>query len=118
MLEYGVTALEIKSGYGLDLDSEMKMLRVIARLGSETPLDVAATFMGAHQVPPGFAGTDAYVDLLVDSMIPAVAESGLARFIDVFCEKGVFDVPQTRRILEAGKEYGFGLKLHAEASHG
>ncbi len=114
MLEQGVTAIEIKSGYGLDLDSEMKMLRVIARLGRETPLDVVATFMGAHQVPPGFAGTDAYVDLIVNSMIPAVAKSGLARFIDVFCEKGVFDAAQTRRILEAGKKHGFGLKMHSD----
>ncbi len=114
MLEQGVTTIEIKTGYGLDLDSEMKMLRVIARLGRETPLDVVATFMGAHQVPPGFAGAAEYVDLIVKEMIPAVASSGLARFIDVFCEKGVFDVAQTRRILEAGKEYGFGLKLHAD----
>jgi len=114
MLEQGVTTLEIKSGYGLDLESEMKQLRVIARLGSGTPLDVVATFMGAHHKPPGGEGGADYVDALIDVMMPAVAESGLAKYIDVFCEKGVFDVDETRRILEAGKRYGFGLKVHAD----
>ena len=114
MLEQGVTTIEIKSGYGLDLESEMKQLRVIARLAAGTPLDVVATFMGAHHKPPGGSDDDNYVGILIDEMMPAVAEAGLAKYIDVFCEKGVFDVEETRRILEAGKRYGFGLKVHSD----
>jgi imidazolonepropionase len=114
MLELGVTTIEVKSGYGLDLDSEMKQLRVIRRLAENTPLDVVATFMGAHHKPPGATDDESYVDKLVDEMMPAVAEAGLARYIDVFCEKGVFDVEETRQILEAGKRYGFGLKVHSD----
>lgn len=113
MLEQGVTTIEIKSGYGLELESELKQLRVIARLGRETPLDVAATFMGAHHKPAGVPAEE-YLRLLVDEMIPAVAEQGLARFVDVFCEEGVFDVDETRRILEAARRLGFGLKVHAD----
>lgn len=113
MLEQGVTTIEIKSGYGLDLENEMKQLRVIERLGRETPLSVVATFMGAHHKAPGMQG-DRYLRLLVDEMLPAVAASGLARFIDVFCEEGVFDVAETREILEAAKRLGFGLKVHAD----
>ncbi|MCK4548644.1 MAG: imidazolonepropionase [Candidatus Krumholzibacteria bacterium] len=117
MLEQGVTTIEIKSGYGLDIESEMKQLRVIARLGAETPLDVVATFMGAHHKPSGGSDDDKYVDILIDEMMPAVAEAGLAKYIDVFCEKGVFDVEETRRILEAGKGHGFGLKVHSDEIH-
>jgi imidazolonepropionase len=113
MLEQGVTSIEIKSGYGLDLESEMKQLRVIRHLGTGTPLDVVATFLGAHHRPPGET-EGSYVDKVVDEMIPAVAEAGLAKYIDVFCEKGVFDVNETRRILEAGKRFGFGLKVHSD----
>ena len=112
MLAQGVTTIEIKSGYGLELESEMKMLRVIARLDAETPLDVAATFMGAHQKPPE-AGDD-YVRILVEEMIPAVAASGLAEFNDVFCEQGVFDVEETARILDAGRAAGLRGKVHAD----
>jgi imidazolonepropionase len=114
MLEQGVTTLEIKSGYGLDIENEMKQLRVIERLGNSTPLDVVATFMGAHHKPPGMPDGADYLDILIEEMIPAVAESGLAEYIDVFCEKGVFDLEETRRILEAGKENGFGLKVHSD----
>lgn len=114
MLEQGVTTVEIKSGYGLELESEMKQLRVIARLAAGTPLDVVATFMGAHHKPPGGSEDEKYVGILIDEMIPAVAEAGLAKYIDVFCEKGVFDVEETRRILEAGKRCGFGLKVHSD----
>ena len=112
MLAQGVTTIEIKSGYGLDLENEMKMLRVIARLGAETPLDVVGTFMGAHQKPPE-AGDD-YVRLLVEELIPAAAASGLAEFNDVFCEEGVFGVEETRRILEAGITHGLRGKVHAD----
>ncbi|MBN1163515.1 MAG: imidazolonepropionase [Candidatus Krumholzibacteriota bacterium] len=114
MLEGGVTTLEIKSGYGLEREAELKMLRVISRLAKETPLDIAATFMGAHQKPPEHKQGDEFVRLLVEDMIPAVAASGLAEFMDVFCEKGVFDLEETRRILEAGKSHGFKLKVHAD----
>ena len=114
MLEQGVTTIEIKSGYGLDIENEIKQLRVIERLGKETSQDVVATFLGAHQVPPEYSDPDDYVDFIIKEMIPAVAETGLAKFIDVFCEKGVFDVGQTRRILEAGTDYGFGLKVHSD----
>jgi len=114
MLEGGTTTIEIKSGYGLDLESELKMLRVIARLGRETPLDVAATFMGAHQRAPEFDDGASYVRVVIDEMIPAVAREGLAEFIDVFCEQGVFSVEETREILEAGRSAGFGLKVHAD----
>ena len=114
MLEGGTTTVEIKSGYGLDLEAELKMLRVIARLGRETPLDVVATFMGAHQTPPEFADAKTYLRVVIDEMIPAVARERLAEFIDVFCEKGVFDVDEAREILEAGRSAGFGLKVHAD----
>jgi len=113
MLAQGVTTLEIKSGYGLDLESELKQLRVVRRLGEETPLDIVATFLGAHHKPPEVSG-EAYVRTVTDEMIPAVAEKGLAEFIDVFCEEGVFDVDETRTILEAGRRHGLGLKVHAD----
>ncbi|MDD3641931.1 MAG: imidazolonepropionase [Candidatus Krumholzibacteria bacterium] len=113
MLEQGVTTVEIKSGYGLDLESELKQLRVIARLGRETPLDVVATFMGAHHKPAGIPAEE-YLRILVDEMMPAVADKGLARFVDVFCEQGVFDLEETRKVLEAARRLGFALKVHAD----
>lgn len=115
MLAYGVTTVEGKSGYGLDREAEMKQLRVMRRLGRDHPMDIAATFMGAHAVPPEWKGnTDGYVDYIIDEVLPAVAREGLAEFCDVFCEAGVFDVPQSRRLLLAAKELGFRLKLHAD----
>ena len=114
MLEGGTTSIEIKSGYGLDLENECKMLRVIRRLGAEMPLDVAATFMGAHQKPPEYGDTGDYARAVVNEMIPAVAKRKLAEFIDVFCEKGVFGLEETAEILEAGRAHGFGLKIHAD----
>jgi imidazolonepropionase len=111
----GTTTVEIKSGYGLDTQSELKMLRVIESISREGPLDIEATFMGAHEFPPEFADRrDAYVDLVVDEMIPAVATEKLARFCDVFMEPGVFDATQTRRILEAGADHGLLPRLHAD----
>jgi imidazolonepropionase len=109
MLEGGTTTIEIKSGYGLDLESECKMLRVIGRLGAETPLDISATFMGAHQRPPEFDDTGTYVKAVIDEMIPAIAGGKLAEFVDVFCEKGVFGLEETAAILEAGRAHGLGL---------
>ncbi len=114
-LRLGTTTLEIKSGYGLDIDSELKMLRVINRVRSQTPQDVVATFLGAHAVPEEYLNkTDSFVDVLIEEMIPAVTEQGIARFCDVFCEESVFSLAQSRRILEAAKNAGLGLKIHAD----
>lgn len=114
-LRFGTTTVEIKSGYGLDTESELKMLRTIDRVGHEIPLDVIPTFLGAHAVPEEYAWKpDAYVDVIVNEMLPRVAEQGIARFCDVFCEKGVFTVQQSRRILETAHRFDFGLKAHAD----
>jgi imidazolonepropionase len=111
----GTTTIEVKSGYGLNTESELKMLSVIGRIGRETPLDVVATFMGGHAVPKEYKeNPDAFVDLIVDEMIPAVAEQGIATFCDVFCEEGVFTIDQSRRILEAARQKGFKLRIHAD----
>ena len=114
-LGFGTTTVEIKSGYGLDTESELKMLRVIDRIGRELPLDVVPTFLGAHAIPAEFAGApDEYVDVVVHEMIPRVVDQGIARFCDVFCEKGVFTAEQSRRILKAASKFGMGLKIHAD----
>lgn len=112
MLRHGTTALEIKSGYGLDLETERKQLRVVQRLKAENP-DIAATFLGAHAFPEGM-DHDAYVDLLCREMIPAIAKDGVAQFCDVFCDDGVFTAEQSERILNAGKRCGMIPKMHAD----
>lgn len=115
MLALGTTTTEIKSGYGLRTEDELKMLRVIRRLDEEGPLDLVPTFLGAHEVPPEYRDRrDEYVELVVREMIPAVAESGLAVFCDVFMEPGVFSGAEARRILEAGLAHGLIPKLHAD----
>ena len=115
MLELGVTTAEAKSGYGLDLDTELKQLRVIRRLDEEHPVDLAATFLGAHALPPVYKNDrEAYLRLLCEKAIPAVAEQRLAQFCDVFCETGVFSAEESRRILEAGKRFGLIPKIHAD----
>jgi imidazolonepropionase len=114
IMQLGTGAVEIKSGYGLATEAELKMLRVIRRLRETTPIDIKATFLGAHSFPLAYRGDpDKYVDLLVEEMIPAVAGEGLADFIDVFCDRGFFTVPQTERILEAGIMNGMKPKIHA-----
>ena len=114
----GTTTFEIKSGYGLETQAELKMLRAIDRVGRETSLDVVPTFLGAHAVPEEHAeAPEMYVDLLMHEMIPAVSEQGIARFCDVFCEKNVFTVDQSRRILQAAGKAGLGLKIHADEVH-
>lgn len=113
MLEHGTTTAEVKSGYGLDTETELRMLDAIARADDQHPVDVVPTFMGAHAVP-GEMETPDYVECVVDEQIPAVADQGVARFCDVFCEEGVFNVEQSRRILEAGQEFGLDAKIHAE----
>lgn len=115
MVSMGTTTIEAKSGYGLDTKNELKMLQAIEDLREKLPINFVSTFMGAHAVPPEFDGkTDEYIDLVVDVMIPAVVEKGLAEYCDVFCEEGVFDVEQSRRILLAAKENGLKLKVHAD----
>lgn len=111
---FGTGAVEIKSGYGLSPESELKMLRVIRRLKEETPLTVKATFLGAHAVPAEFKGRRTeYVDQVINEMIPMVAGEELADFIDVFCDKGFFTVEDTDRMLNAGMKYGLRPKIHA-----
>ncbi|WP_342537669.1 imidazolonepropionase [Sporosarcina sp. FSL K6-1540] len=114
-LKHGVTTVEGKSGYGLDLATELKQLRVMKRLQQEHAIDLVPTFMGAHAVPTEFKGLeDEYIDLVVNEMLPAVANEKLAVFNDVFCEVGVFTPEQSQRILEAGKKYGLIPKIHAD----
>ncbi|MGH7460795.1 MAG: imidazolonepropionase, partial [Longimicrobiales bacterium] len=111
----GVTTVEIKSGYGLNTEHELKMLRVIRRLREHVPIRIAATFLGAHDFPPEYQDRrDEYVDLLVNEMIPAVAEAKLATFCDAFVEPGAFSADQARRVLLAGLEYGLIPRLHAD----
>ena len=142
MLAHGTTTVEVKSGYGLDVETELRMLDVIARADETHPVDVVATFMGAHAVPEaenGPTGTrgngsaagdrgnrgdrgdrghgddaEAYVEHVIDEQLPAVADQGVAEFCDVFCEAGVFSVAQSRRVLEAGLDHGLVPKVHAE----
>ncbi|MGB3209467.1 MAG: imidazolonepropionase [Desulforhopalus sp.] len=114
-LSLGTTTLEIKSGYGLDTENEMKMLRVIGQVAAGTPLDIVATFLGAHAVPGEYKeNPDAFIDMIVDEMLPLVKEQGIARFCDVFCETGVFTLEQSRRLLKAAQAMGMGLKIHAD----
>ncbi len=114
-LREGTTSVEIKSGYGLDTQNELKMLDAVGDLRGMLPIGITSTFLGAHAVPPEFEGrTDEYVNLIVDEMIPAVVEANAAEFCDVFCEKGVFDIEQSRRILQTAKKAGMKVKLHAD----
>jgi imidazolonepropionase len=114
-LRGGTTTIEAKSGYGLSLEAEMKILRVICRLGAEGLLHTVPTFLGAHEVPDEFRGRmDGYVDLVIHEMLPRIRQERLAEFCDVFCEPTVFPVAQARRILRAAKELGLGIRLHAD----
>lgn len=113
IMQLGTGAVEIKSGYGLSSEAEMKMLRVIKRLAASYPIEVKATFLGAHAFPEPYRDhPDKYVDLICDEMIPKVAENGLAEFIDAFCEKGYFSVEQTKKIMERGNSFGLVPKIH------
>jgi len=115
IIAQGTGAVEIKSGYGLDVESELKMLRVIRRLKDLSWIPVKATFLGAHAIPAEFKGNkQGYIDALISDMLPAVEEQQLTSFIDVFCEQGYFDADETKRILEAGKKHGLTPKVHAE----
>jgi imidazolonepropionase len=115
---YGTTTLEAKSGYGLDMASELKILSLHKELSAEQPLEIVSTFLGAHVVPPEYRktpkGAREYVSLLVDCLIPEVAANGLAEYCDVFCDRGAFTVEQSRRVLEAAKRHSLFSRLHAE----
>ena len=115
MLALGTTTVEAKSGYGLDVVNEIKILEVIRELDEDGPMTVVPTFMGAHETPPEFRqNPEAYVDLVITRMIPMVASRKLARFCDVFCETGVFNVQQTERIFRAAQAVGLELRVHAD----
>ncbi len=115
MISCGTTTIEAKSGYGLSLESELTMLRVIGKLAKETGVTVVPTFLGAHGFPPEYKGREAeYVALITNEMLPAVAAEGLAVNCDIFCEKGYFSCDQAREILVAAKNLGLGLKVHAD----
>jgi len=115
MLSYGTTTIEAKSGYGLSLEDEIKMLEVIKELNKIHPIDLIPTFLGAHEIPQEYKNNrEEYIKLLTEKMIPEVARRKLAVFCDVFCEKGVFDIEESREILKAAKDHGFKLKLHAD----
>ena len=114
MIRTGAATLEVKSGYGLTTESELKMLRVVRRLQESLPATIKATFLGAHAVGRAFKGRQQeYVDHVCEEMIPAVAEQGIAEFVDVFCDRGFFTPEQTAQILECGKRYGLRPKIHA-----
>ncbi|MHC1481352.1 imidazolonepropionase [Frateuria aurantia] len=115
MLAQGVTTLEIKSGYGLELEAERKLLRVARRLGTIYPVTVYTTFLGAHALPPEFHGrADAYIDEVCQRMLPALVDEGLVDAVDVFCERIGFDLAQTERVFEAAQRHGLPVKIHAE----
>ncbi len=115
MLSFGVTTVEGKSGYGLNCETEIKQLDVMARLDQVHYLDVVPTFLGAHAVPPDYKGKqDAFIDFMISDVLPRVIEQQLAEFCDVFCEKDVFSIDQSRRLLTRAKDLGLKLKLHAD----
>jgi len=115
MLRLGATTVEAKTGYGLDVEQELRALRLIGRLSAEHPVDLVPTFLGAHEFPDEYRNDrDGYVRLIVEEMIPRVAAERLAVFCDVFCEEGVFTAAQSRAVLTAARAHGLGLKLHAD----
>ncbi|MET1249528.1 imidazolonepropionase [Sporolactobacillus sp. STCC-11] len=115
MARLGITTVEGKSGYGLDLETELRMLRVMKKLNADHPVDVVPTYLGAHALPREFkADSQAYLQFMIDQVIPEVAKERLADFCDVFCEEGVFSIDESRRLLNEAKKYGFLLKIHAD----
>jgi len=115
LLAHGITTIEAKSGYGLSTESEIKQLEIIRDLNQTHPIDLVPTFLGAHEVPDEFRDNrEDYTDLVINEMLPRVVADGLAEFSDVFCEEGVFDIDESRRIQQAAREAGLGLKFHAD----
>jgi len=111
----GTTTVEAKSGYGLSVDDEIKILRVVRRLNQETAVEFVPTFLGAHAIPEEFqSAPDRYVSLVVEEMLPRIVDEGLAEFCDVFCERGYFDVETSRKVLSAARERGLGIRMHAD----
>ncbi|PYU40991.1 MAG: imidazolonepropionase [Acidobacteria bacterium] len=115
---YGTTTLEAKSGYGLDVTSELKILRLHQELAAEQPLEIVSTFLGAHVVPTEYrgktGGTERYIQLIEQNLLPEIGESRLAEFCDVFCDRGAFTVEQSKQVLQAGRQWGLAPRLHAE----
>ena len=115
MLRLGITTVEGKSGYGLDKETELKQLRVMQRLNESHPMDIVPTYMGAHALPEEWKGREeAFIDFQIEEMFPLVAQQQLAEAVDIFYEKGVFSIEQSRRYLQAAREQGFQLKMHAD----
>jgi len=115
MLLHGTTTVEAKSGYGLDLENEVKCLELARELNLEHPVDIVSTYMGAHAIPAEYkSNPDEYMQLMLDTVMPYVAQAGLAEFMDVFCEEGVFSPAQAQILMEAGQKLGFKLKIHAD----
>ena len=118
LASYGTTTLEIKSGYGLSIEDELKALRVIGRLAERQPMRIVPTWLGAHEIPHEYRTSGErrgeFIDLLINTLLPKVVEQGIARFADAFCEPGVFTIDETRRILEASRKAGLGIKIHAD----
>jgi imidazolonepropionase len=118
MLNHGVTTVEVKSGYGLSADEELRLLRLAGVLAREGPLDITPTFLGAHAIAPEYRGRDdaaaAYMANVIDEQLPRIVEQGIATSCDVFCERGVFDVDMSRRMLTRAKELGLSARLHAD----
>ncbi|HKL43057.1 MAG TPA: imidazolonepropionase [Clostridia bacterium] len=114
-INFGVTTVEGKSGYGLEKETELKQLRVMKALKDEHPIDIVPTFMGAHSVPADYKNNvDAFIDLMINEVMPEVKKENLAKFCDIFCEKGIFSIEHSRRLLSAAKDMGFEVKLHAD----
>lgn len=117
-LSLGTTTIEIKSGYGLKTEHELKMLEAIGQASSSTVLDVVVTYLGAHAIPPEYKeNPDLFIDSIIDESLPAVKEQNIAEYCDIFCEQGVFSVEQSRRLLKAAKKLGIGIKIHADEVH-
>jgi len=118
VIDLGTGAIEIKSGYGLSVEGEIKMLRVIKKLKEQAPIPIKASFLAAHDFPPPYRENhQAYINLIIDTMLPIVADEGLADYMDVFCEQGFYSVPETAQLLEAGWKYGLKPKIHANQLH-
>lgn len=117
-LSFGTTTLEIKSGYGLNTENELKMLEAIGRVAKVSPQDVVATFLGAHAIPTKYKESpDNFIDMVIDEMLPAVQKQNIASQCDIFCEEGVFTIEQGRRLLQAAKKIGMDIKIHADEVH-
>lgn len=115
MLSFGVTTVEGKSGYGLDLETEIRQLETMKDLNLEHPIDIIPTFLGAHAIPPEFSGrSQDYIEFIIDKVLPEIAEKKLALFCDIFCEEGVFSISQSRKLLTAARQYGLQAKFHAD----